>query len=226
MTHGSVRFLAALVLVAGCGESSTPLDAASPRDAFTQDAPRLDAPSPVDAPLPVDDVPGLDAAALADASEASDSGPVSDTGSSSDAAPSPDDAAMLADAASPVDAASDAGPPPNDCVAGGGRCVPVVPGSCRGGITGDPTWYSCGGGLGVSCCLPANTPPECRNVGTRSEGWYQPDGMRICFAMCNGASASCEAIGTRSEGWYADVATASCGSTPVERLIEWINCAP
>ncbi|MEZ4339049.1 MAG: hypothetical protein R3B82_20720 [Sandaracinaceae bacterium] len=112
------------------------------------------------------------------------------------------------------------------CVAGGGTCVPLVPTACPDGVLGDATWYSCGGATGVTCCLPTNTPPVCRFVGTRSEGWYDPDGTRICFASCAGHTASCEAIGTRSEGWYADDTSAGCMTIPVDRLIEWTMCAP
>jgi hypothetical protein len=159
-----------------------------------------------------------------------------------DAAVDPDatidpDAATEADSGGPVDvgtldaatrdaAALDAGLAPNDCVAGGGDCVPVVPGSCATGIVGDATWYSCGDGLGVVCCLPRSTPPVCRNVGTRSEGWYRPDGALICSTSCDGATVRCENVGTRSEGWYATPPSAACGSIPVEGLVEWTFCAP
>ncbi len=127
------------------------------------------------------------------------------------------------------DAPGDTEPPDGDvprCESAGGRCAPLVPMACADGVTGNAAWYSCGGGLGVVCCLPATTPPACRAVGTRSEGWYRANGERICFARCEGAGVTCANVGTRSEGWYTDVATAACGDPPVERLIQWTRCAP
>jgi hypothetical protein len=91
-------------------------------------------------------------------------------------------------------------------------------------MVGNPEWYSCGGGLGVQCCLPMTTAPVCREAGTAEEGWYRADGMLVCRARCAGGAASCENAGTRSEGWYATPRTAGCGM--VEGLIEWANCAP
>jgi hypothetical protein len=43
------------------------------------------------------------------------------------------------------------------CASAGGQCVAVVPGACAGGTVLDPNQYSCGGGIGVECCLPAPT---------------------------------------------------------------------
>lgn len=43
------------------------------------------------------------------------------------------------------------------CDSAGGSCIALSPGSCAGGSVGDATEYSCGGGLGVECCLPAQT---------------------------------------------------------------------
>ena len=43
---------------------------------------------------------------------------------------------------------------PLDCASAGGQCVGLAPGSCPGNKFGDATKYSCGGGLGVGCCLP------------------------------------------------------------------------
>ncbi|MFO0652660.1 MAG: hypothetical protein U0326_40970 [Polyangiales bacterium] len=112
------------------------------------------------------------------------------------------------------------------CESAGGRCVALVPSACADGVTGNADWYSCGGGLGVMCCLPTTTPPSCRAIGTRSEGWYRANGDRICFATCAGATATCTNVGTRSEGWYTDVASAACGDPPVDRLIQWTRCSP
>lgn len=40
------------------------------------------------------------------------------------------------------------------CATAGGACVALVPGACASGNVGDATKYSCGGGIGVQCCLP------------------------------------------------------------------------
>ena len=176
-------------------------DAAQP-DAAQPDAAQPDAAQP-DAAQPDAAQPD---AAQPDAAQP-DAGPY-DGGPTEDAGPLPD-----------------AGPPV-PCVAAGGTCVPVIPDSCPDGIFGDPGRFSCGGGLGVACCIPRTRPPDCLYVGTRSEGWYAADGRRICYANCARATATCEAIGTRSEGWYATPPEAACNTFPVERLIEWAFCAP
>ncbi len=112
------------------------------------------------------------------------------------------------------------------CESAGGRCVALVPGSCADGIVGNAEWFSCGGGDGVMCCLPTTTPPSCRAIGSRSEGWYRANAVLICYARCEGANLICTNIGTRSEGWYTDVATAACSDPPVERLVRWERCSP
>jgi hypothetical protein len=43
---------------------------------------------------------------------------------------------------------------PLACSAAGGACVGLSPGSCPSMHYGDATKYDCGGGLGVTCCLP------------------------------------------------------------------------
>ncbi len=108
------------------------------------------------------------------------------------------------------------------CASAGGSCVPVVPGACQGGIIGDGAEYSCGGLLGVMCCLPSPKAPECKNAFTSQEGWYDPDsGDLLCLANCAGSAVRCGNAGTRSEGWYTD-AGAGCGGGA---LIAWDNCA-
>ena len=67
--------------------------------------------------------------------------------------------------------------------------------------------------------------PKCRYVGTRSEGWYRPDGSRACWAQCRGAHAFCQHVGTRSEGWYASNPRQGCG-LPMPGLIEYAMCGP
>jgi hypothetical protein len=42
----------------------------------------------------------------------------------------------------------------NACTAAGGTCVGLAPSSCAAGHWGDASTHSCGGGLGVACCLP------------------------------------------------------------------------
>ncbi len=213
--HTLSRFSTLAVLLAACDG-----DAPGPDASASLDAPRVDASAP-------DDAPERDAALEIDASSAPDAAVDDDAASTPDAASTLDAASTTPDAfATDAGSVADAATAANSCVAGGGRCEPVIPGSCATGIVGDPDVYSCGGGLGVLCCLPGTTPPTCRNIGTRSEGWYRADGMRICFASCGGATITCEAIGTRSEGWYTDPDTAACGSIPVPRLVEWADCSP
>lgn len=192
----------------GCGGETTS-DAGAPRDAGAidagaetddggaDDAPSLDAPTLEDA--------ALDAAIPIDAT-AQDAGP--------------------ADVGAVLDASSDAGAPVSACEAAGGRCVAVVPGACAMGIVGSADWYSCGGGLGVMCCLPPTTAPVCRATGTADEGWYRPDGALVCRATCAGATLTCQNAGTRSEGWYATPPSAACGTIPVDGLVEWTDCTP
>ncbi len=80
-----------------------------------------------------------------------------------------------------------------------------------------------------SCAPPEPPPPptparpECRNRGTRSEGWWDPTtNTRICFAGCSDAEAPrCDAIGTRGEGWYTSEGM-GCGGSD---LIQWAMCS-
>lgn len=109
----------------------------------------------------------------------------------------------------------------NACVAAGGSCVALYPGSCANGTVGNANQFSCGGGLGVECCLPpAACTPYCGAIGTRSEGWY--DGCTkklICWAFCGGETATCSAIGSKSEGWY------SSHGCHASSLISWSDCS-
>jgi hypothetical protein len=67
----------------------------------------------------------------------------------------------------------------------------------------------------------STSAPVCDAIGTRSEGWYTPDGERICWASCAEASAArCDAIGSRSEGWYTDDEAGCMGGG----LIHWDDC--
>ena len=44
--------------------------------------------------------------------------------------------------------------PNNACTAAGGACVGLAPSSCAAGHWGSAATHSCGGGIGVGCCLP------------------------------------------------------------------------
>lgn len=62
--------------------------------------------------------------------------------------------------------------------------------------------------------------PECKNVGTRSEGWYDGcSGDLIKYELCDKCGAYCGAIGTRSEGWYSTCENEGYG------LIRWEICS-
>jgi len=132
------------------------------------------------------------------------------------------DAGAADDAGAATDAGADAGDP-RTCVGAGGMCVPVVPGSCADGMFAGE--FDCGGGLGVTCCLPRARMPVCQMSGTESEGWYAPDGTLICFAPCAGEIAECRFAGTRSEGWYTTEA-ADCPRPIAPGLLDYADCAP
>ena len=68
--------------------------------------------------------------------------------------------------------------------------------------------------MAPTCALAA--PPQCINIGSRSEGWQMPDGHLI-KTQCKSQVAFCDAIGTKSEGWYA-------ASVAESRLIIYDNC--
>ena len=69
------------------------------------------------------------------------------------------------------------------CEAAGGTCVPLVPDACYIGSVGDATQYSCGGGLGVECCLrpprtTAVTPRATARACSRSSAASAPTARR------------------------------------------------
>jgi hypothetical protein len=73
------------------------------------------------------------------------------------------------------------------CVDAGGSCVALAPGSCATGTVGDATQYSCGGGLGVECCLPqvqstgCMQDTDCANAGPLPQFCSQcADGTTEC----------------------------------------------
>jgi hypothetical protein len=51
------------------------------------------------------------------------------------------------------------------CDLAGGSCVALYPGACADGVVGDANDYSCGGGLGVMCCLPKPAENACVAAG-------------------------------------------------------------
>jgi hypothetical protein len=82
-------------------------------------------------------------------------------------------------------------PPPNACVTKGGECVGISPTSCRLGLWGDASTHSCGGGVGVGCCLPKPpAPTACETKGGECVG-ISPTSCRL--------------------GLWGDASTHSCG---------------
>ncbi|MBI5482216.1 MAG: hypothetical protein HY906_25395 [Deltaproteobacteria bacterium] len=119
------------------------------------------------------------------------------------------------------------------CEVAGGECVALYPGSCADGEVGDANTYSCGGGLGVMCCLPKQTQNECEakggscvaltttscsdGIATGAEGYSCGGGLGVtCCLPYSACVPVCDAVGSRSEGWY----NPCTGS-----LICWANCA-
>lgn len=71
------------------------------------------------------------------------------------------------------------------CEAAGGTCTALVPDACEFGTVGDATQYSCGGGLGVECCLPAQADNQCAAASDCS-------GLLPNFCVkCSDGSTSC-----------------------------------
>src|SRR5450755_4403973 len=64
------------------------------------------------------------------------------------------------------------------CASTGGNCVPLVPDACELGSVGDATQYSCGGGLGVECCLPLQPDNSC-NADSDCSGLI-PQFCKVC----------------------------------------------
>lgn len=66
-------------------------------------------------------------------------------------------------------------------------------------------------------CKAPQCKPECRNVGTEGEAWYDScSGVKLREGPCAGCGVACGAIGTKSEGWVS-----SCTG-----LISYAQCAP
>ena len=105
--------------------------------------------------------------------------------------------------------------PTNPCEQAGGACVALYPGSCADGEIGDANTYSCGGGLGVMCCLPrpASSPlsPDWCADGTIAQGassfidWADGKQCEIPGAHCLTKDASaCPQLAPLSPDWCAD----------------------
>jgi len=111
-------------------------------------------------------------------------------------------------------------PDPSECFLAGGTCVAVGDPNevCPNGVIGNADRYSCGDGVGVACCLPANLcKPVCGAGGTRSEGWFNScSDERYCFAECEGEVAECYG----DFGWY----TSGNGCDGEWGLIEDVPC--
>ena len=87
------------------------------------------------------------------------------------------------------------------CESAGGTCVPLVPDACEFGSVADATQYSCGGGLGVECCLPPQPSGSCADSNDCSGALPVfcvacPDGSEGCahWACVDGTCqvASCD----------------------------------
>jgi hypothetical protein len=121
----------------------------------------------------------------------------------------------------------------NGCVAASGACQALGPSGCPSGMhPGDTTEYSCGGGLGIMCCLPGGanacvqaggdcvplTPGSCNPIVQRVGDATNYScggglGVECCLPICK---PYCGAIGSKSEGWY-DGCTGA--------LIGWASCS-
>ena len=120
------------------------------------------------------------------------------------------------------------------CAAAGGECVGVYPGACANGTIAE---YSCGGGVGVMCCLPgpepAPEPTACAAAGGECVGVYPGAcangtigeescgggvGVMCCLpapapTACAAAGGECVAVypGTCAGGTIGDANDYSCG---------------
>ncbi len=95
----------------------------------------------------------------------------------------------------------------NSCEAAGGTCVPLVPDACANGTVGDARTYSCGGGLGVQCCLPRAA--NCRAIVecVRGKHWDQT----ACACVDNDAQDGGPADGGAGDGGAADGGASDAG---------------
>lgn len=147
-----------------------------------------------------------------DASQASDSAAALDATDVSDAALSETDGAAAIDASS---APADAGLTISDGGFVFGDLGVVRP---DGGFTRLDSGLSPLDAEVVEPVADLSAPPQCLNDGTRSEGWYAVNGVRICWANCQPDelrvplpdARNCD---LRSEGWYAPSRSGDCVDT-------------
>jgi hypothetical protein len=123
----------------------------------------------------------------------------------------------------------------NACEAAGGSCVALYPGTCADGTVGDANEYSCGGALGVQCCLPAAPQNGCTAKGGTCVAVYPgtcdngimsntpevacgPAGTvgTTCCLPYSACVPECRNVGTNDEGWVnpctgAPICKATCG---------------
>lgn len=80
-----------------------------------------------------------------------------------------------------------------------GQCVALTPSSCAGGTWADANEFSCGGGLGVGCCVKPTPPPPPPPPPTNA---------------CTEAGGSCVGLSPSScpSGRWGDATKLSCGS--------------
>jgi len=119
------------------------------------------------------------------------------------------------------------------CAAAGGACVALTPTACAGGTWADASKISCGGGLGVGCCLPAPTPPPppvCPMLSPPAPGFCTggtvtpkvdpTTGCTVGFdcvlppkTACESKGGACVALTPTAcaGGTFADASTHSCG---------------
>lgn len=131
------------------GDDTTSASPSTPDPILAPDAAPFDATDPPDGGDPIK-VPAPDA------SDAAEDAPPIDAGCPMLTPPAPG----FCDGATPVPlyasngCVAGYGCAPVACASAGGSCVALTPTSCASGKWGDATKYSCGGGLGVGCCLP------------------------------------------------------------------------
>jgi len=115
-------------------------------------------------------------------------------------------------------------PAPNACESFGGRCTGISPSACPEGFFADATQFSCGGGVGVGCCVacPTLSPPApsfCPN-GTikprKDEAGciHGYDCVPAANNACEAAGGSCVGLSPSScpSGNWADASTHPCGT--------------
>ena len=94
-----------------------------------------------------------------------------------------DDGGIFVDADEPGDGGSapDANAVPS-CVDSGGQCVGLVPGACVGGGMFGPDQFDCGGGIGVTCCIPGDGGIDFSDGGFAVDAEADSDGGAVVDA--------------------------------------------